>query len=80
MYECDICKSRISLKKDLKSHMKNVHDIIYKVNVEHTYSINENTKHKCPVCSLVFVERSSLRRHEKLKHNIIFTQTLRSKK
>lgn len=78
MYECGICMNKLTLKKDLKRHMKNVHDVIYRLNVEHT-STNENAKHKCLVCSVVFAGRSSLRRHEKFKHNIITQQLRRTK-
>jgi len=40
----------------------------------------KEAKHKCPKCQLQFVERSSLRRHERIKHKMNITASLRVEK
>jgi len=58
--------------------MKNVHNLL--VQTAKRSITNANSKHKCPLCKLIFVGRSSLRRHEKLKHKMYITPLLRNKK
>lgn len=78
MPKCDVCCKDFSLVKNLKRHMVNVHKVtsISKPSITTT----KEAKHKCPLCQLAFVERSSLRRHERLKHQVNITAPLRIKK
>lgn len=72
MHTCEKCKKVFSLKKNLNRHMLKIHN----------FKVLPNAKkgnHKCPVCELCFVERSSLRRHERLKHQMNITASLRKK-
>lgn len=77
MPKCDVCCKEFSLGKNLKRHMVNVHKVpsISKPNIT-----TKESKHKCPLCKLAFVERSSLRRHERSKHQVNITAPIRIKK
>lgn len=78
MPKCDICCKDFTHGKNLKRHLVNVHKVIFISKPKIT--ITKESKHKCPLCQLAFVERSSLRRHERLKHQANVTAPLRIKK
>lgn len=69
MFICDICGSDFTLKQNLRRHMK----IIHKLTIERY--INKDAEHKCYRCKHSFVNISSLRRHEKLKHKNDFIKS-----
>lgn len=69
MFICDICGSDFTLKQNLRRHMK----IIHKLTIERY--INKDAQHKCYRCKHSFVNISSLRRHEKLKHKNDFIKS-----
>jgi len=63
--------------------MENVHKTTLASTSKHsiaTSTTSKESKHKCPLCQLAFVERSSLRRHERIKHKVNITAPLRIKK
>lgn len=71
-----MCSRSFTLVKNLRRHMKNIHKLNMKSKQR---SINnQKSKHKCSLCHLIFIERSSLRRHEKLKHDIYVTPNTKS--
>ncbi|XP_022173624.1 uncharacterized protein LOC111036045 [Myzus persicae] len=79
MYNCDTCNKDFTLRKNLKRHMKNIHNTAL-ASISKSSTTTKEAKHKCPKCQLQFVERSSLRRHERLKHKMNITASLRIKK
>jgi len=78
MHKCDVCCKDFTLGKNLKRHLANVHKVTSIL--KHSITTTKESKHKCPLCQLAFVERSSLRRHERLKHQVNITAPLRIKK
>lgn len=79
MLKCDACIKYFTHKKNLKRHMQNLHNLSMKTDSKSRANKKEATN-KCPVCQLVFVERSSLRRHERIKHKRNITESLRKSK
>lgn len=80
MNKCDMCNKDFTLRKNLNRHMKNIHNTIVTSISNSSITTNKEAKHKCPKCQLLFVERSSLRRHERVKHKMNITASLRTKK
>jgi len=75
-----MCNKDFTLRKNLNRHMKNIHNTIVTSISNSSITTNKEAKHKCPKCQLLFVERSSLRRHERVKHKMNITASLRTKK
>lgn len=75
MYTCDICKKNIIFKRNIVRHFKNVHNLL----TDNTVRRGDGN-FKCPMCENQFAVRSSLRRHEKFKHKMIMTPSLKIKK
>ncbi|XP_060872582.1 uncharacterized protein LOC132946549 [Metopolophium dirhodum] len=78
MNKCDICNKDFTLKKNLNRHMRNIHNTITAPISNNCNTTTKKAIHKCPKCQSLFVERSSLRRHERVKHKMNITASLRT--
>lgn len=72
---CNTCDMKFSLLKNLKRHIENIHKLPVK-RAKRRISTQES-EHKCLVCHRAFIERSSLRRHEIIKHKAYITPSLK---
>lgn len=73
MHTCEKCNKEFTLKKNLNRHLLSIH------NLKVLPIVKSKGKHKCLLCELFFVERSSLRRHERVKHKMNLTASLQKK-
>lgn len=80
MPKCDMCDKDFTLRKNLIRHIKNIHNIALASISNNSITNTKEAKFKCPKCQLPFIGRSSLRRHERRKHKMNITASLRNKK
>jgi len=69
MWKCSICNKIISQLRNFNRHMKNIHGILVKT-APRSKSNTQKSKYRCLECHCVFIDKSSLTRHVKIKHDL----------